>query len=85
MEKKANKVIEGEALDIIVGNKPLNGEEKDKVTAGILNDAVQGKGNRHPLVFFDAAVIVSVQISKIPVFIQRILLYIQSGRINMCS
>jgi len=36
MEKKANKVIEGEALDIIVGNKPLEGEEKDKVKAGIL-------------------------------------------------
>jgi aspartyl aminopeptidase len=36
MEKKANKVIEGEALDIIVGNKPLKDEEKDKVTAGIL-------------------------------------------------
>lgn len=37
MEKKANKVIEGEALDIIVGNKPLKSEEKDKVTAGILH------------------------------------------------
>lgn len=36
MDKKATKVIEGEALDIIVGNKPLKGEEKDKVTAGIL-------------------------------------------------
>ncbi len=36
MEKKANKVIEGEALDVIVGNKPLKGEEKNKVTAGIL-------------------------------------------------
>lgn len=36
MEKKANKVIEGEALDLIVGNKPLKGEEKDKITAGIL-------------------------------------------------
>ncbi|MBD5543310.1 MAG: aminopeptidase [Lachnospiraceae bacterium] len=36
MDKKASKVIEGEALDIIVGNKPLEGEEKDKVKAGIL-------------------------------------------------
>ena len=36
MEKKANKVIEGEALDIIVGNKPLKDEEKDKITAGVL-------------------------------------------------
>lgn len=30
MEKKANKVIEGEALDIIIGNKPLVIEKKDK-------------------------------------------------------
>ena len=36
MEKKANKFIEGEALDIIVGNRPLKGAEKDKVTAGVL-------------------------------------------------
>ncbi|MCM1160091.1 MAG: aminopeptidase [Roseburia sp.] len=36
MDKKASKVIEGEALDILVGNKPLEGEEKDKVKAGIL-------------------------------------------------
>lgn len=36
MEKKANKVIEGEALDIIIGNKPLKDEEKDKVQAGVL-------------------------------------------------
>ena len=36
MEKKANKFIEGEALDIIVGNRPLKGVEKDKVTAGVL-------------------------------------------------
>lgn len=36
LEKKASKVIEGEALDIIVGSKPLAGEEKDAVKAGIL-------------------------------------------------
>ena len=36
MEKKASKVIEGEALDIVVGSKPLAGEEKDAVKAGIL-------------------------------------------------
>lgn len=30
MEKKANKVIEGEALDIIIGNKPLVIEKKEK-------------------------------------------------------
>lgn len=36
LEKKASKVIEGEALDIIVGSKPLAGEEKDAVKAGVL-------------------------------------------------
>lgn len=36
LEKKAAKVIEGEALDIIVGSRPLAGEEKDAVKAGIL-------------------------------------------------
>ena len=42
MEKKASKVIEGEALDLIVGSIPLNGEEKEAVKAGVLkllNDA----------------------------------------------
>lgn len=36
MEKKANKVIEGEKLDLLIGNKALQGEEKDAVKAGIL-------------------------------------------------
>jgi len=36
MEKKANKVIEGEALDILVGSLPLAGTEKDAVKAGVL-------------------------------------------------
>ena len=29
MEKKAAKVIEGEALDLVVGNIPLKDEEKN--------------------------------------------------------
>lgn len=48
MEKKANKVIEGEALDLIVGNRPLTikgekhskkeeNKEKDPVKAGVLS------------------------------------------------
>ncbi len=44
MEKKANKVIEGEALDIIVGNKPLVIEKKKKTEDGEKNaekDAVK--------------------------------------------
>ena len=36
MQKTAGKVIEGEALDILVGCKPLNGEEKDAVKAAVL-------------------------------------------------
>lgn len=36
MEKKANKVIEGENLDVLVGSKPLKDKEKDAVKAGIL-------------------------------------------------
>ena len=36
MEKKAAKVVEGEALDLVVGNMPLKDEEKNAVTAGVL-------------------------------------------------
>ncbi|MGN0389485.1 MAG: aminopeptidase [Wujia sp.] len=36
MEKKANKVIEGENLDILVGSRPLPDKEKDAVKEGIL-------------------------------------------------
>ena len=31
MENKADKVIEGEKLDLIVGNKPMKGIEKEAV------------------------------------------------------
>lgn len=37
MEKKADVVIEGEALDILVGSQPLKGEEKDAVAKNILS------------------------------------------------
>lgn len=37
MERKANKVIEGEALDILVGSHPLKGEEKDAVSKNVLS------------------------------------------------
>lgn len=36
MEKKAAKVVEGEALNLLVGNMPLKDEEKDAVKANIL-------------------------------------------------
>lgn len=37
MSKKAMEVIEGEALDILVGSQPLKGEEKDAVAKNILS------------------------------------------------
>lgn len=37
LDKKAAKVIEGENLDVTLGNMPLVGEEKDAVKANILN------------------------------------------------
>lgn len=36
LEKSASKVIEGDDLNIIIGNKPLNGEEKDSVKKEVL-------------------------------------------------
>lgn len=36
LDKKASKVIEGENLDVTLGNMPLVGEEKDAVKANIL-------------------------------------------------
>ena len=36
MEKKANKVIEGEELDILFGSMPLKGEEKEAVKKNVL-------------------------------------------------
>ena len=35
MDKKANKVIEGEDLNLLIGSMPLNDEEKDAVKANI--------------------------------------------------
>lgn len=37
MEKKADKVIEGEALDILFGSIPLKGAEKDAVSQNVLS------------------------------------------------
>ena len=36
MEKKANKVIEGEELDILFASKPLKGKEKEAVKEQVL-------------------------------------------------
>lgn len=37
MERKANKVIEGEELDILIGSCPMKGEEKEAVRKHILS------------------------------------------------
>ena len=37
MQKIAAKVVEGEALDIVAGSKPLKGEEKDAVKKALLD------------------------------------------------
>jgi aspartyl aminopeptidase len=36
LETKAAKVIEGEKLDLLIGNKPLQGEEKEAVKANVM-------------------------------------------------
>lgn len=36
LEKKASKVIEGEALDILIGSRPVEGDEKEAVKANVL-------------------------------------------------
>lgn len=36
MEKNAAKVVEGEKLDLLIGNKPVAGEEKDAIKANVL-------------------------------------------------
>lgn len=36
IQKKANEVIEGEALDVIIGSRPLKDEDKEPVKANIL-------------------------------------------------
>lgn len=37
LEKNARKVIEGEKLDLLIGNSPMEGEDKDAVKSNILN------------------------------------------------
>ncbi len=37
MEKKGAKVVEGEALNLLIGNMPLKDEEKDAVKRNVLN------------------------------------------------
>ena len=47
--------------------------------------AVQGHGTGHPLVLFDAAVIVGVGIGQIGVLVEGVLLEVDAGRVNVCA
>ena len=44
LEKNASVVVEGENLDILIGSRPAKGEEKDALTAGILQILKQEYG-----------------------------------------
>src|SRR5699024_1339847 len=37
MKKNASNLIEGEALDVLIGNMPLKGEDKESVKANVLS------------------------------------------------
>ena len=54
-------------------------------TVFFCHNAVDRKRKGHPLVFLDSAVIMRVQISQVRILIQRVLLDIQSGRIDVCT
>ena len=47
------------------------------------NHTVNGQGQGHPLIFLDTAIVMGIQIGQITFLIERILLYIQPGRIQM--
>ena len=49
------------------------------------HNTVQCQRHRNPLIFFDAAIVVRVQIREFFVFVQRILLDIDARRVNMCT
>ena len=57
----------------------------DHFSASVLldDDAVNGQRNSHPLILFDAAVIVGIQIGKTIFFVKRILLQIETRGIDM--
>ena len=49
------------------------------------NYAVQCQRNGYPLIFLDSTIVMRIQISQLCIFVQRILLQIQTRRINMSS
>ncbi len=47
------------------------------------DNTMQCKGQRHPLILFHTAIIMGIQVGKSPILIERVLLDVQPGRINM--
>lgn len=64
MEKKLSKAIEGEDLNVCLGTLPLEGEEKDKVKANILNLLYEKYG-------IDEEDLVSAELQIVPAGIAR--------------
>ena len=51
----------------------------------LCNHSMKGKWKCHPLIFLDSTIIMCIKISKLLIFIQRILLYVNTRRINVSS
>ena len=51
----------------------------------LCNHSMKGKWKCHPLIFLDSTIIMCIKISKLFIFIQRILLYVNTRGINVSS
>ena len=51
----------------------------------LCDHSVKGKWKRHPLIFLDSTIIMCIKISKLLILIQRILLYVNTRRIDVSS
>ena len=75
-----NQQVGNEEYGIILGLAHI---DLDRGAVLFHNDAVKSQRDGDPLVLFDAAVIMGVQIGDILILIQRILLHIDSGAVDM--
>ena len=57
----------------------------DNCAVFLHDNTVECKRDRHPLVLFDAAVVVRVKIRQTVILIQRILLHIEAAGVNVCA
>ena len=53
-------------------------------TVSLYHNTVQGQRNRSPLILLDTAIVVGLEHCQFMILIQRILLHIQTRRIDMC-